>query len=310
MSATSLYLWDDNSGLAWHHRYLRRDAYGAFPRNFAHSAACCCAECVDCNCCAGLETVGTGYTISPHDCRVAAITANLVFGTQYELTDTVGAGWFSVECLESADDTPGVVHLRLTAWMAISCACVYNWTQDVYLDCLPLDYTFTLHTEEGAQPPSEGCPGPNHCCGDIVIRIFSYDCTGLPDRADCLYCHFCLPTTLQLNATPADPLACPDIHAALDVPLTFTGDCAWESALVCLNEATGCCYRFVFRGTRANNRWCDWRLSIYDGSDAPVVEDLANTGFDTETLRVTFANILFPCCPSTPVTVVVSDLGM
>jgi hypothetical protein len=80
----------------------------------------------------------------------------------------------------------------------------------------------------------------------------------------------------------------------VDVTLTFSSDCTWESGEVCLNEEEDCCYSFVLEGLEDDNRYCDFKLTAYEG-ETKLWELMAIAG-DPEVLTLEFPPFSLPCC--------------
>lgn len=271
----------------------------------AFNSACCC-ECTDCNCCQGLATIGSvRVQVATHNCLSTPIDTNMALNFQLEdvLIDG-GSGcddYFTITCVEQPGDQSGIVHINITYDLTCSMACVYSYEEDFFVTCLPLNLNFVMPTEEGAIPPYS-------CCGNISVTITSPGCTGIQDKADCQACHFCVDQALIATITASGTDCESSIPTPVEVNLTFTANCTWESTLTCIGDSgTTCCYKFKLEGDEQNNRWCDWYLSVYDGSDTLIVDRLRASSAVADGLTITFPAMSIPGCCDGTLTVVITD---
>lgn len=296
-----IHRWDDSG-----YKTLTEDGKIAF------NQACCCS-CTDCNCCNGLATIGSvKVQVATHGCLSSPINTNMALGAELEdvLIDG-GSGcddYFTITCVEQVGDLSGVAHITIEYDLYCSCACEYHYSEEFYVTCLPLNLNFVMPTDEGIQPPSEGCPGPNYCCGDISVTISSAGCSGLMYKADCMACHFCVDQALIATITAGGTDCESSIPTPVEVDLTFTSDCTWLSEVVCWGDSgTTCCYKLKLEGDELNNRWCDWYLTVYDASDTIIVNRLRATGAVADGLTITFPAMSIPGCCDGTLTVVITD---
>jgi hypothetical protein len=267
---------------------------------------CCC--CQDCGCCISLETWATVlFDIHAPDCFCDVHGISGGIASPWQVYDfPCSAGTLSVTC-NDVEGSPGLVRLVIRAELVLSdSCCMDSWELEVTVPCYPFDYTFVIPSDD------YGCGEGNKCCGDVTVRIYTDDCNSIGyDTCTCRFCHFCMPAELTL--TIENVAGCEEIDGAFwqlncdDDPgcAGEVGDeceCEWISGgIVCFGESTTCCFRFKFYGTRYHNRWCDWRLDIWDKDDVLLYEGLRPYAGIPEGLTISFGPISLDneCCTGT-----------